>query len=268
MKLSIYDSSNLAPLQEPNISVSLDIFEAEIVMPRVGVWQAYITSSISNNINDIIGNIGGANNKFIIQSADQIGFNAKCSAYRIDTFINTLRVKLLGGNGGLETIIDPKAFNGCTIRTLLNDILNACGENPVDSNSDDDILDRGVPVWVLVGSQTGKAYIQQILDYVGATTWRFNPILGTFVCLKKEPWPVDKTIYITESYNVEDGFATMSYVKDETAPTIMPGTMITVSNGSEDLLRKVSYVVHTLKSNPSTIKSRVYFQDEEDQDEI
>lgn len=83
-----------------------------------------------------------------------------------------VRVRVVGGAGGLGTALPAQGYNNATRRTVLDAILSAGGER-TSSSADAAILDAQLPAWVRLAGSVADA-VWTLVEHAKAT-WRVLP---------------------------------------------------------------------------------------------
>jgi hypothetical protein len=157
----------------------IDIIEANIKMPRKGVWHAWL---VVDTADAITGNVtikfGDPTNPVVL-----IGTVAR-GGPQIE--LNALRV--VAGAGGMDKVIPPKGFKSTVLESPLRDALQAAGERLSD-DSDRKLLDAPAPLWGRHRGTCARA-VQNVLDQIDGCTWRH--LADGTVYAGRERWPNTK----------------------------------------------------------------------------
>lgn len=134
-------------------------------------------------------------------------------------------VQLVGGGGGLGTILTPSAYQNAQLRDPLGAIMNASGES-LSSTIDSSILAVQLPVWTIVASKAARG-IDELCGAAAqslgkAVTWR---VLGDgTVWLGSETWPSQQ---LAAGSDVLDSFpAEGRFVIGAETPSLLPGVAL------------------------------------------
>lgn len=221
------------------------ITHGEIKLPRVGIGTASLTLDSEQDFE------GQA-----VISSDDLAFILTGFAFRHGQFVNKQQLRWVAGNGGFDTIVQPKEYLGWTIKNIAGDILSSVGES-LSSTSDATLTQQYQAVWIRLGQQTAKSALQAILDAKGAQAWRVLAD-GTTWLAQQEPWPAISSSleYEVIRWEREEGWADIGCVQ----PFLLPGTTMQMDDGSGNMTtQRVSYVVHTIE--PTRIRTKAYFED-------
>jgi hypothetical protein len=260
-----------------------DIISCEIRMPISGIW---IADLVVDTLEDI-----GENYRYKISNNYSVVFNG--TKVRGSFFKGVYRLRLKGCRGDLNKILQPKSYSGCTLKTILMDILSACGDDSLADvfdttetnineqyrifcagSVDQSILSKWFIKYVRIGQKTAEATIDQLLSDAGAESWRFSPASQKLSIYKTENWynlyqnlPDRNDQINVEKYNSEDGFADINYENNEYGLFILPGMIIRIpicDGNNTEVLKKISYVIHSSEQKPKPrLRSRIYFTDED-----
>jgi hypothetical protein len=228
------------------------IISGEIRMPRVGLFDGefYVDTTKIALEQSVFSTDDGS---FQLQCAPHAGRNAE--------FLQSLRVHVVAGKGGLANtdythVLEPKAYNGYTVRAVLTDILKDSGES-LSSTTDPNLLNRFLPRWSRLGG-TAKNAIHALLSFAGCDAWR---VLGdgTFFATMAEPWPrVASKDFEVISRNLSENWCLIASER----PFALPGQVIELPSeaaGSANPIQQISAAIHTFE--PGLVQCRLYFED-------
>ena len=222
------------------------VIDCEIKMARVGVWSAQAVVDSREDIS----NIG-------IFSSDNTDFKLIGRIERHGLYLDTVKVHIIGGIGDLDKEIVPRQYRGYTLKNVLTDILQDCG-CVLSKTSDPALLGKFVTNWVRLGG-SGKEALNILLDYFGATAWRFLPD-GSFYCAITESYPPAPQV----DFQVPDhDYSFNASLTLSEGLNFLPGQLFTfpgdVEKGSGPATRKISSITH--KVNSSVVSSYLVFED-------
>jgi len=228
------------------------VLSGEIRMPRVGIFDGdlYVDSTHPVPTNSVF-------------TTDDDSFTLKCYLHpgRNDEFLQSLRVHFVGGSGGLansdySSVLEPKAYNGYTVRRVLTDILTDSRET-LSADTDPNLLNRFLPRWSRLGG-TPKQAIQALLSFAECEAWR---ILGdgSFWATMSEPWPqVANEDFEVISRSISENWCLIASER----PFALPGQIIILPSeaaGSANPIQRISGAIHTFE--PGLVQCRLYFED-------
>jgi hypothetical protein len=214
-----------------------DVIETWFRPPRTGAWHADI---LVDDPDQIIGQVtlvidGGA--------LTLVG-----TAMRTGVFVDTGRLRVVAGAGGLGTSATPKHYNGTSVRIVLGDLLEIAGET-LSSTADSSILDAALDAWTTTANPVGTLISQLLAAAAPGVSWRMLPD-GT-LWVGKENWSdsgLDPATYQILSNPAEEN---SMYVGVD-APILLPGTTF---EG-----QKVSFVEHHVGQGDDGVRMRVWFE--------
>lgn len=215
------------------------ILRGSIYLPRVGVWHADLTV-------DAFAPITGA----VTIATDDGSFKLAGTVYRSGIWQDTLVLRVVGGAGGLGTVVGPFAYQGAPLSVVLQAILAACGEK-LSATSDASLLSTELDAWSVLGG-SGKAAVACLLDPLG-TSWRILAD-GTF-WVGADTYPAAPTV----DFDVLDRhFDEARIVIGSERPFLFPGTTLTLPASATGGPQQVSYVVHEIQA--ASIRAEVWFE--------
>jgi uncharacterized Zn-binding protein involved in type VI secretion len=140
---------------------------------------------------------------------------------------------LVGGTGGLSRDIAPKYYAKIPARTVLEELLQDCGE--VAGTID---LPGTLAAWVRAAGPAHEA-LRALMMRSPERVWRMRP--GGQVDVQVPSWPAhDAPLAI-----LHEDAAAGSYTVGLT-PDLRVGTLVTLTRGSETLSKRVTRVTHAL----------------------
>lgn len=209
---------------------------SKITSPRIGAWhadlvvdtQAPITGKVTISIGD------GA--LTMIGTAEDGG-----------TFVDTTRVRVVGGAGGLSETASVKHYSDTTVGLVLGDLLAKGGET-LSSTADQGLLGAALEHWTTIALPIGRIIAKLMSVAAPDGAWRVLPD-GT-VWVGHETWPSsglrESLDYQLEEQNDEQQYAVLAVE----APTLRPG--VTLGD------KRVSYVEYELGDR---IRIKTWFGD-------
>lgn len=208
-----------------------------VVLPLTGTWVADVVSD-PESASGTFPNPGAS----VTMSMGGQSFQG--AVRRASNPFGTTFARLIGGAGGLPTVIPALAYQNTTVRQVFSDLLGACGET-MASNSDQALLNTTLAFWVRLAGP-GWLAMNNLVKTVTPGTWRVLPN-GT-VWLGVDQYP-----------NTDVGsFELLSYLPQELRaeiymdnPTLQPGTRFMGGH--------VTSVEHYIE--PAKIHANVLFAD-------
>lgn len=200
---------------------------SKITIPRIGVWHADLIVDTPTAITGKV-TISIGDGKFVLEGTADAGATG--------SFVDTARVSVVGGAGGLGKIAQMKHYgNDPTVGVVLGDLLTTAGET-LSPTADQGILKTSLEAWTTMALPIGRIIARLMSVAVADGAWRVLPD-GT-IWVGRETWPDsglrEPNDYQIESQNDEQQLAVIAVE----APTLRPGFEI----GG----RRVSYVEYEL----------------------
>lgn len=205
----------------------------EILMPRIGAWHADIlpdATSAAALVGPVVIVVGGS-----------VTFRG--TAFRTGSFRERVGVRVVGGAGGLHTVVTPTQRRGVTVGRILTGLLAEGGEtlSPLSTTS---ILNTPMTAWAPRAGSLADA-IGHLLDTATpGAAWRVLDD-GT-VWVGTETWlPTTANVQVLDEA-LTDG----SQLVATDLPTLRPGTTL---DG-----RRISAVVHRFE--PERVRSSLWYE--------
>lgn len=204
-----------------------DVLGAQIHMPRRGWWwaQAKLDTQTAPTGKVTIEALGGFTlSGFVVPKQSGV-FND--SAY----------VQVVGGAGGLDSLVRPGAFQNALVRDVMSSILGSVGERS-SSTIDAGTLAMLLSQWLLA-AQTAATALDNLSYAAGAETWRV--LADGSVWMGNESWPSEalpSTSDVLFQYP-DDG----RYLIGCQTPALMPGVML------EDVGANIGAVDHYITAD-------------------
>lgn len=153
---------------------SIPVSRGTIRIPLVGTWEASLTVT-ADSARALTGRVrlelGGQSwSGTVLRAEADLG--------------GLVTVRVVGGAGGLATMLDPKAYRSATRRVLLSDALEAGGE-AISIASDSSWLSTSVDRWTRPRQTVGEL-VRAVLDGTGYS-WRIGS--DGAVAFVAETWP-------------------------------------------------------------------------------
>jgi hypothetical protein len=209
---------------------NIAVISGTVTMPRLGVWQADLVLDASEAPTGRVTLAVGAKLSIsgVVQSSG--------------VFAGAVRVRVVGGAGGLGRELTPRWYVGAPLRLPLLDVLEEAGER-LSPASDDATLSAVLdPTWGRTQGSAAAA-LGNLVEVAGAS-WRV--LSDGSVWVGPETWP--EAAAMADLVTLEDHGADGRLVVVSEAPTVLPGQTL----GG----RRVSYVQHTIA--PDKIRSELW----------
>lgn len=216
---------------------SLPVLETRLQFPRFGNWTAdvVVDSATASRVGQ------GAAARLVL-GGGALPFMG--TVYRVDSYADTVTLRLVGGANGLWKHCKPRFYRGVQMRLPLGDVLSDAGE-ALASSSDAAALGTQLSFWTLV--QQPAAMALSLLAGAGpaATVWRMLAD-GTVFAGVDAFAPSKLSEYELIDYLPQEGVQVIA----AEVPDVSPGQ----SFGG----RHVSAVEHLVDANGS--RSRLWFE--------
>lgn len=145
---------------------------------QAGAWHADVSLLPSSDVPD-----GAA-------VLDLFGATYAGTVFRAGTSRGIPMARLVGGAGGLGTVLPPRAYQGIDAKLALSEILSAVGER-LSSTSDMTALAARLPFWIRRQAAAGAA-LASLLAVVGIPAWRV--LADGTVWAGTESWPASALV--------------------------------------------------------------------------
>lgn len=219
-------------------SITADIISGSIHRPLIGVWSADLT------IDQPDGSGFAAGTKVTIASQDGYEIKGIIAAGRSGDFLDTVHVRVLGGAGGLPSMVTARSFvqPGAFFRDVLNGLCSDTGET-VSSTIDAGLLTTNLSAWSIKAEPASHALLTLISWVVPTASWRI--LSDGTLWVGTEKWPSADVTFDLLSQDPKDA----AFELGLESPAIEPGTTI-------DGIGQVSRVELTISA--SSIRARVW----------
>ena len=213
-----------------------NVVRGTISRPRLGAWQAelYVDARETD-----LPSFEGA----IDVGLGEHSFSGW--AYRAGTFKDAIHVRVVGGAGGLNTVLAPKAYQGVPLRIPLSDMLTEAGEQ-LSPTADSAVLGQYLAKWVRM-QQTAGVALAGLMQAVGSPIWRILDD-GT-LWIGTDTWDVVE-LELVDITDVEPSVGRTEIATD-TPWLLAPGLSF---NGDP-----ISYVEHRI--GPDRLRHVLWFED-------
>ncbi|MEN6535507.1 MAG: hypothetical protein ABFD89_17720 [Bryobacteraceae bacterium] len=155
--------------------------------------------------------------------------------------VGRVKVKIVGGRGGLKKKLDPKHYSKPAVLTVVRDILADCGE-VLSSGVDPATLDGQIQSWQRGDIPAGRC-LTLVLDQLGLI-WRV--LRDGTIWIGKEEYPASSAKFELID---EDWSAGVIEIASD-APDLEPGVTL--------LDQQIRYVVHDIQSG--SLRTSAYLQ--------
>ena len=182
----------------------LDVSGLSLTHSQAGVWHADVSLVPSADVPT-----GAA-------TIDILGTTYQGTVLRADTSRGVPMARVVGGAGGLGTVLAPKAYKGVDAKLALNELLAAAGE-ALSSTVTTTALSTYLPFWIRKQARAGEA-LASLLSAVGIPAWRM--LADGTLWVGAETWPASALVDF--EVLVQDPHLGHYEVYAE-APTVFPG---------------------------------------------
>lgn len=200
------------------------VLGSEVTMPLVGAWQATVEADTGEDEAPPTGPYWF--------EVDGVEFRGTVLPARAGAFGGRVKIKVVGGAGGLSAELKPRNYAAGVTRvsTVVGDIVRDTGET-LSGESDQAILDKQIPAWQRAAG-AGKDALTKVLEKVGAT-WRV--LRDGTIWIGVDTWPEVEP----DGHAIEEdwGDGLVTWAPDH--PTMVPGVVV---RG-----QRVEQVVHRLE---------------------
>lgn len=213
------------------------VLRGEIGIPRVGAWHADLAVDATEEID-------GPCTLSIENGLTLVG-----TAYRTGVWLDTAKLRIVGGAGGLRTAAKPQHYRKTRLRAVLLDILATAGE-ALAGNSSESVLATSFPHWTTIGQTCGQMLSALLEDdrMPADVAWRIFPDGTLWVGV--DTWPDSGLSDVVDYQVLEESPADGRLDLGIEAPLLQPG--VTLAG------QRVSYVEHSI--NGATARTRVLVQ--------
>jgi len=217
------------------------VIQARITIPRTGAWHA--DCSVDQDTEIAAGapcTITGPDCEF------------KGTVVRSGTWQAAQYVRLVGGAGGLPSLLPGQAYRAPTAGVLLQDLIRVTGE-VLSSTISADVLRSTITTWTREGAVSGGVELSRLVDALALDAWRILPDGALWLGLETWPEIAPSGDILEEARESQERLLGVDSVQG----TLLPGTTY---DG-----KRVAIVEHELSGH--TIRSRVRFEDSGGDDE-
>jgi hypothetical protein len=205
----------------------LSAMEATVTLPRIGVWHADLSMDA----------YAPQSGKATITLGTQtlIGSFARNG---VDT-ARRLRARVVGGAGGLATVLQPRSYGAVPLKIPLSDALRDAGET-LSPSADTSLLTTQLSAWSRMQA-SASAVIASLLQVIPNAVWRV--LLDGTVWFGFESWPTTtlSDVFPMQS-EPEKGRVTIASV----VPALLPGTAFQFSVPGQGVQSVRASMVHHL----------------------
>jgi hypothetical protein len=219
----------------------VNVLNGLINIPRIGVWHADFEL-------DSFTTFSGAAVSIQFGSQTMVGTVTRSGS----DASKRLRVRIVGGVAGLQTVLPPRSYGSVPLRIPLVDALSGAGET-LSGTANPTVLATQLSAWSRMQGGTAGGVVGSLATAAGAA-WRV--LLDGSVWMGLETWPAsslpDTTLIHSEP---EKGRVTVA----SDAPAVLPGTAFSYTPpGSTQAVRNVSYVRHSIR--PDELLTMIYYE--------
>jgi len=218
----------------------LAVLEGTVTLPRVGVFHADLS----------VDAYAPQSGKATITLGTQklVGTFARNGV----DITRRLRARVVGGAGGLATLLPPKSYGSVPLKIPLSDALRDAGET-LSPSADASLLATQLSAWSRMRA-SASSVIASLLQVVPNAVWRV--LLDGTVWFGFETYP---TTTLSDAFPIqsepEKGRVTIASV----TPSILPGTSFQFTAPGQGLQTvKVSLVHHLIRA--AGLRTVIYFE--------
>ena len=211
------------------------VVKGTVTIPRFGAWTADLSVDNDEDFEDPL----------TLEIGD--GLEMVCAVDRQEVIFGKMEIRIVGGAGGLKTILTPKHYTGPTIREVLTDIVQEAGET-ISSEAEASVLDVPLEHWTTTPIPAGRMITELVKHAAAGTVWRIRPDGAIWMGVDAFD-DAELDDIIDESRDGADGSIELA----TDFPSLQPGVSI------EE--REVDYVEHVIKAEK--IRTFVWLRDED-----
>lgn len=214
------------------------VLSGTIESPLVGVWTADLV------IDQPDGSGFDAGTQVTIKAADGVQLVGVVAADRAGDFLDTVHVRVLGGAGGMGSLVSKRAYNtpSAFVRDVLNGIVQDVGET-LSSNIATGLLATDLSAWNTFAVPASQALVSLLAIVAPNADWRIQA--DGKLWMGDETWPTAAVEYDLTNHDP----AQATYELGITSPSFMAGVAI-------DGVGKVARVQHVIDADH--IRARVW----------
>jgi len=138
------------------------VIAAKVIRPRLGAWTADLTvdakdaSKFAGAVTIVLG-----------------GLTFVGTAHRSGTYKDTVFVRVVGGGGGMDAVVEPRSYRNVPVKIPLSNLLAAAGER-LSTSCEPASLGVNLPFWSWP-SQTARRALFSLMTAASAPAWRILP---------------------------------------------------------------------------------------------
>jgi len=212
----------------------LPVLKAAVTLPLVGPWAADL----------VIDSAQPPSGAVTLTLGWDASINLVGTIYRGGQTRGAATARVVGGAGGLGTVLPAKGYHGVTLQLPLSEALTAGGER-LSEKSDRLVLSTYLPAWSRLSAPVGVA-VAAMMHVVPDASWRVVPDGSVWV--GNEAWLPSKLAKFTVTKD-DPHHARLEIAAE--VPAVYPGD--TLSG------RKVSCVEHRIE--PRQARATIYFEE-------
>jgi hypothetical protein len=163
---------------------SLDVIEAHILQPRVGVWTADLAidtaDALSEGASVSIKAVGGNTYKGTIMPG------------RSAVFVGMASVRVAAGAGGMSKPATPQYYQGAKVSDIVGGLLNDAGET-LASSADQTLLNTVVDSWLVMKQPVSRALTVLLGKLAPGYSWRM--LVDGTLWVGRESWPTSSASF-------------------------------------------------------------------------
>ena len=183
------------------------ILRGVVTLPRQGVWHADLELEASE----------APSGSVLLQLGSALSLRGVAEPRAVGVFAGRVRVRVLGGAGGLQRQLDPKWYAGAPRELPLRDLVEEAGER-LSSRTDPALMGEVLsPGWARVRGTAAEA-LGRLLEGTGAS-WRILPDGSLWA--GPETWPTAQGM--ADLVVLEEDRSRGHLVLATEAPQLLPG---------------------------------------------
>lgn len=162
----------------------IDVVEAHILQPRVGVWTADLAIDSADALN--------AGDSVSIAANNGITYAGTVMPGRSAVFIGMASVRVAGGAGGMSKPATPQYYQGAKVSDIVGGLLNDAGET-LASSADQTLLNTVVDSWLVLKQPVSRALTVLLDKLAPGYSWR--ALVDGSLWIGQESWPTSSAAF-------------------------------------------------------------------------
>lgn len=209
-------------------------------MPKIGAWTADVVVDTADTTEFPSGT------KVTLATVDgTFSLSGTVRPARVGVWLDSARCRIVGGAGGLTTVVPAKYYQFGTLKIPLGDVLSAAGES-LSSATDGSVQATSLQSWTTVAQRAGLA-ISALAQAAGDdVSWRV--LSDGTVWLGRETWSAAPSSY---QYTLIDQHPNENRAElGSDTLALLPG----MSLGGQN----ISHLVHTVE--PERVRTVAFYE--------